>query len=332
MRLRHTEGTTTIVSVNAAPITGPDNRIIGGVLAFEDITRRVAAEAALRASEERYRSLFNSIDEGFCIVEMIFDENEKPIDYKFVECSPSFEKQTGIKNAIGKRMRELYPTHEQHWFDTYGRIARTGQPERFENRADALGRWYDVYAGRFGKPEDHQVAILFNDVTARKHTEEALRKSEESMRRMTESFTDYAIFTCDVQGRVLSWNTGAEKIFGYSEAEMLGEPSDKLYTPEDREDNVREKEMETARSNGSAADERWHMRKNQTRFYASGVMAPIFDKDVLVGYAKIARDLTEAKKIEEELTKYRTQLETLVEGRTAELEESNMSLRQEMLD
>jgi two-component system CheB/CheR fusion protein len=332
MHLHHSEGGVTVISVNAAPIMGPREKVVGGVLAFEDISGRVRVENQLRQSEKRYRDLFNSIDEGFCIIEMIFDDDGKAVDYKFLECSPSFEKQSGFKNAVGKRMRELYPEHEEHWFETYGQVAKTGEPARFENRAAALGKWFDVYAFRFGEPEENQVAVLFNDVTERKRVEDALRKSEETMRRMAASFSDYAIFIADLDGRVMSWNPGAEEIFGYSEEEMIGTMCNKLYTPEDRENHVPEKEMKVAREKGRASDERWHMRKDQSRFYASGVMAPIFDDGKLVGYAKIARDLTEAKKIEEELHRYRTDLEKLVEERTAELEESNISLRQEIID
>jgi PAS domain S-box-containing protein len=296
-----------------------------------DVRKRGDAEE-VRASEEKYRTLFESIDEGFCIIEMIFDGQERPVDYKFLEVSPSFEKQTGIKDAKGKRIREIVPSHEQYWFDIYGRIAITGEPARFENLAGQLNTWYDVYAFRFGAPADRQVAVLFNNINERKRTEEALRKSEERLRLMSESFTDYAIFMADVDGSVLSWNTGAEKIFGYSQDEIIGRAADILFTPEDRAAGVPEKEMATAREKGRASDERWHMRKDGSRFYASGVMAPLYDQGVLVGYGKIARDLTEAKKLEEELRRYRTQLETLVEERTAALEEMNVSLRQEIID
>jgi PAS domain S-box-containing protein len=328
--LHHPGREPTVVSVNAAPIIGESGAIVGGVLAFEDITRRVRAEAELRASEERYRSLFESIDEGFCIVEVIFDGNEKPVDYLFVEVSPSFEKQTGLKDAKGKRIRELVPLHEDHWFEVYGRIAETGEPARFENIAEQLGRWYDVYAFRFGAAENRQVAVLFNDVTERKRTEEALRKSEERLRLMSESFTDYAIFMMDVAGRVVSWNTGAEQIFGYSDAEIIGESAAILFTPEDRENHVPEKEKETARTKGRASDERWHLRKNGRRFYASGIMVPLFERGEMIGFAKIARDLTKQKQAEEELRRQHEELEAIVAGRTAELAEANEALRTEM--
>jgi PAS domain S-box-containing protein len=156
----------------------------------EELERRVAdrtaqlttVNEALRESEKKYRTLFDSIDEGFCTIEVLFDGNDNPIDYRFLEVNPSFEKQTGIQNAQGRRMREIAPQHEEHWFEIYGRIALTGEPVRFENQAAQLHRWYDVYAFRVGKPGDRKVAILFKDITERKRAEEELRQKEVSLR------------------------------------------------------------------------------------------------------------------------------------------------------
>ena len=131
---------------------------------------------ALARSESRYRTLFNSIDEGFCIIEVIFDDNEKPIDYRFLETNPSFEKQTGLVNAKGKSIRELVPKLEEYWYEIYGRIAATGEPHRFQNRAEELHAWYDVYAFRFGQPGERQVAVLFNDITERRGAEAEIDK------------------------------------------------------------------------------------------------------------------------------------------------------------
>ncbi|HXM26247.1 MAG TPA: PAS domain S-box protein, partial [Chthoniobacterales bacterium] len=154
--------------------------------AAEELERRVAdrtaqlttVNEALRESEKKYRTLFDSIDEGFCTIEVLFDGNDNPIDYRFLEVNPSFEKQTGIQNAQGRRMREIAPQHEEHWFEIYGRIALTGEPVRFENQAAHLHRWYDAYAFRVGEPGDRKVAILFKDITERKQAEEELRRSE----------------------------------------------------------------------------------------------------------------------------------------------------------
>ena len=137
-----------------------------------DITQRKHAEAALRESESRYRTLFESIDEGFSVIEVIFDEAGKPVDYRFLEVNAAFERHTGLVAAVGKTIRELVPTHDKHWFDIYGRVALTGEPVRFQDRAEALHRWFDAYAFRVGPPDSRRVAVIFNDITGRKRAEE----------------------------------------------------------------------------------------------------------------------------------------------------------------
>ena len=154
--------------------------------AAEELERRVADRTAqltaanemLRESEKKYRTLFDSIDEGFCTIEVLFDENDNPVDYRFLEVNPSFEKQTGIQNARGRRMRQIAPHHEERWFEICGRIALTGDPVRFESQAAQLHRWYDAYAFRVGEPGDRKVAILFNDITERKQAEAKLLLNE----------------------------------------------------------------------------------------------------------------------------------------------------------
>ena len=141
------------------------------LLAIEDITQRKLGSEALRRSEEKYRTLFDSIDEGFCTIEVLFNEHQAPIDYRFLETNPAFERQTGIPNATGRWMREIAPLHEEFWFETYGKIALTGESMRFEYPAANLDRFFDGFAFRIGDPSERRVAILFNDITARKREE-----------------------------------------------------------------------------------------------------------------------------------------------------------------
>jgi len=133
---------------------------------------------SLKLSEEKYRTLFDSIDEGFCIIEMVFDAKGKPSDYRFLEINASFERQTGLHNAQGKLMRTLVPNHEEHWFQIYGKVALTGEPVRFTNEAKAMNRYYDVFAFPVGEEKIRKVAILFNDISKRRILERQLQDSE----------------------------------------------------------------------------------------------------------------------------------------------------------
>ncbi|WP_445171897.1 ATP-binding protein, partial [Microcoleus sp.] len=156
-------------------------------LFFRDINDRKRMEAALRQSEERYRTLFESIDEGFSVIEMLFDENDTPIDYRFLEINPVFEQQTGLQQAVGKTARQLVPDIEDDWIKIYGQVALTGEPVRFENGSEVMKRWFDVYACRTGQPEARKVAIVFKDISDRKRIEATLRASEQRFRDMADN-------------------------------------------------------------------------------------------------------------------------------------------------
>ena len=139
---------------------------------LRDVTQRKRAEEALRESEERYRKLFDSIDEGFGIIEMLYDGQGRAVDYRILETNPAFGRMTGFADAAGKTSLELNPGAEANWFETLGRVAETGEDVRFESYAEALDRWFDVYASRVGGEGSRRVAIVFADTTERKRAEE----------------------------------------------------------------------------------------------------------------------------------------------------------------
>ena len=185
----------------------------------------------VREGEARYRTLFEAIDAGFCIIELLFAADGTPIDYRFLEVNPAFARQSGLTDAVGRRMRELVPEHEQYWFDVYGRVAITGEPTRLENGSAALGRWWDVHAFRVGEPMQRRVAVLFNDISARRQAELALRELNETLERRVAAAiaerkvladivegTDAFVQVADLDYRWLAINRAAadefERIFG----------------------------------------------------------------------------------------------------------------------
>ena len=157
------------------PYRTVENRIDGVVVTFVDISSRIKIEQQLVDSQQRYQTLFNSIDEGFGIFELIFSEDGTPVDYRFIEVNDAFARQTGLDKPIGRTARELVPGLEDHWVETYGRIALTHEPERFEAPASALGRYYESYAFPVSPKDEHRIGVLFRDISDRKEAEDQRR-------------------------------------------------------------------------------------------------------------------------------------------------------------
>ena len=158
-------------------------------------------------------------------------------------------------------------------------------------------RWYIARLLPYRSAEDHidGTVLTFIDITKRRAAEEELRKGEERMRLVAESTRDYAIITLDEQGVITSWNTGAELIFGYNKTEAEGAYYDFIFSAEDRSSGVPENELQSVRTHGRSEDERWHLRKDGSRFFCSGEVT-LLNGDTLQGYVKIARDLTGHKR------------------------------------
>ncbi|MCH5556519.1 PAS domain-containing hybrid sensor histidine kinase/response regulator [Pseudomonas syringae] len=155
-------------------IDGQAVRMIGAML---DMSQMRKAETALRQSEERSRAMLETIEAAFAIIQVRFDADDSPVDYRFIEANPAFERQAGV-DLRGKWVTEFAPDLERFWFEAYGNVAKTGEPASFENYAKAFERWFEVKAVRVGEPADRQIAVIFSDVTARRDAEERLRTSE----------------------------------------------------------------------------------------------------------------------------------------------------------
>jgi len=216
------------------PLKAEDYRVLGVNVTVHEITDRKQAEEALRRSQERYRTLFESLDEGFCVIEMLFDDNDKPIDYRFLEVNPAFEKQTGLVEAAGKTARELIPELEDFWFEIYGKVALTGEPVRFEHGSEAINRWFEVSAFRTPEPQSRQVAILFQDISDRKQSENLLLQQSEQMRLFVKhSPVGVAMFDSQMRYMLVSdrwlasYGLGAQNILGRSHYDIFPEVCDR---------------------------------------------------------------------------------------------------------
>jgi PAS domain S-box-containing protein len=363
-RIRRSDGAIRWIWAQGKPRFNDRNEVVQLFGLVQDITERKKAEEALRQSEERYRTLFETMLEGFCIIEVVFDAANKPVDYRFLDINPAFENQTGLHNAKGKLMRELAPAHEKHWFEIYGKIALTGEPARFENEARALNRWYDVSAVRVGGPESRKVAILFNDISERKRAEEALKKShdEQEIRvkertadlnetltelqkqvaqriRAEEAFRSASLYsrglleasldplvTISPEGKITDVNKATEAVTGISRERLIGSDFSDYFTEPDKARDGYKKVL----SEGMVID--YPLTIRHTSGHTTDVLynATVYKNPAgeIQGVFAAARDITEKKAAEAELEKYRLHLEDLVKNRTEELSRSNKDLEQ----
>ena len=206
---------------------------------LNDVSARRASEAVIKQHQARYRNLFVAIDEGFCIIEVIFDAEQKAIDYRFLEVNPAFEKHIGLVDAAGKRIRELAPNIEEFWITLYGNVALTGVAVRVEHESQSLGRWFEVHATLQGTAPSRCVAIIFNDITERKQAElralqldHALQEKNASLERataMAEKASQVAEKASQAKSAFLSsmsheLRTPLNAILGFAQMLEIGQP------------------------------------------------------------------------------------------------------------
>lgn len=167
------------------PVPDGAGSVAGVLVSLSEVTERVlasrqrdAAEASLRESEERYRAIFDSINEGFSLLDVQFDAEGRAVDVIIRDANPAQDRIDGVRALIGRSVREVLPDIEPKWFERYGHVARTGEPAHFEDWSEANQRWYEVDATRVGGPGSALVAIVYSDVTEGRRAAEVLRASE----------------------------------------------------------------------------------------------------------------------------------------------------------
>jgi PAS domain S-box-containing protein len=296
-------------------------------------------EESLRQSEEEYRVLFNSIEEGFCVIEVMFDQRSQPVNYRFLQVNPSFEKQSGLMAATGKTVLELIPKLEAQWFERMGQVALTGKSVRFVSEIKELERWLDVHAFRLGQTQSHKVAVLFNDITARRLAENTLRASEERFRAMFD-LGPIAIYSCDASGTIQEYNRRAAELWGrepkldQQQERFCG--SWRLHQPDGSpisHENSPMAEVLKGRVGGAKDVEVLVERPDGLRFPAIVNIVPLKNAEgQITGAINSFYDITERKQAEADARTINTQLERKVVERTAELEAANQESLNEITD
>ncbi|MGC2659382.1 MAG: chemotaxis protein CheB [Bryobacteraceae bacterium] len=264
------------------------------LLSIEDVTER------REIAEIRFQRLFETAKDGITVIDLdtqtVQDVNQQFLDltgYAREDFVGKTVLEAGKKLGLPQMERAIEAARESD-FVRYEDLELATR-DRGMLPVDVIGNSYKIGT---------QPVVQYNvrDISARQKASKALRESEQRFRLFVESVRDYALFQMDLNGCIVAWNTGAEHLLGWTEQQVMGKSAALVFTPEDIADGRPQQEMEMARAPGRAEDERWHIRKDGTRFFASGVLTQVCDDNGhLLGFAKVMRDVTLRREQEEEL-------------------------------
>ncbi|MBW4516122.1 MAG: PAS domain S-box protein [Timaviella obliquedivisa GSE-PSE-MK23-08B] len=302
-RVRHEAGHWVDVWERGYLQRNPLGEVIRVVGFTTDISDRKRAEAALQESKMRL---------DFSLEAAQFGDWDLDLRTHQAHRSLKHDQIFGYESLLPEWTYEMFLEHvlpeERETVDQHYRIAlENNEPWNIECRicrADQQVRWIWVLGYVYFNPQGEAIRMvgLVSDISDRKQSEAALRESESQFRLIVDSAKEYAIFTINLQGYITKWNSGAERLLGYSEAEAIGCKGEIIFTPEDNEQERAAYEIRTALTEGRAENERWHLRKNGSRFWASGLMMPLLDEtNTPQGVVKILQDKTAQRQASERL-------------------------------
>ncbi len=277
---------------------------------FTDVTERKGAEAALRESEEHYRSLFDNMLNGFAFCRMHFEEN-RPVDFTYLEVNRAFESLTGLKNVTGKRVSEVIPglrATNPEVFEVYGRVALTGRPEQFETYVEPMGMWFLISV--YSPQQEHFVAV-FDVITERKRAEEALHKTEERLRLALEA-ADFGTWDLDLVTGQAVRSPRHDQIFGYPEpqSEWTLEIALRHILPEDRQ-KILDAHTPAPGKTSMSVEARMRRADGSIGWVMSTGRFHYDDQGRPVRIIGVCADITDRKRAEESLRETRDYLEKL---------------------
>ncbi len=280
--------------LNARRIPRRDSQGRALLLAIEDTTER------RELAEIRFQRMFETAKDGMVVMD---GETGSIVDVNafFLELT-GFAREDFVGKAVSAAgaLLHLPQAGEVVAATREAEIVRYDDVELISR--DGRQICVDVVANRYMVGGQPVIQLNIRDISARKEATKALAESEARFRLLVDSTPDYAMFQMDESGTILTWNTGAQRLLGWSESEAVGQPNSILFVPEDVQTGQPQKEIEEACTQGRAEDERWHRRKDGSRFFASGVLAPLRDETGgLLGFAKIMRDVTERREQEDQL-------------------------------
>ena len=328
MIIQNVSGIKYPVNVSSAPMHDANGKINGAIVVFEDFTERKqnekelleAKEKLIQKAEDNYRMLFNAIDQGFFVIDILFDENDKPIDMYYVEANDAATKILGT-DYTGRRLREIDPNYEKYWVKIFGKVALTGQSIRMEQYAEPDKKWYSFYIFRIGDEKSRRIGNIFLDITARRQAEKELIEAKERLAQnaeekyrllfenMNEGFSlNKVIYNsegnpCDF--RYIEVNKAYKITTGLKAVDIIGKTL--LEIAPDIEQTWIEMFSDAAVTGKPAKLEDYNQSTN--RYYDNYTFSP------KKGYiACLIRDITDRKKMEEIMKSQKNILETVIEN------------------
>ncbi len=282
---------------------------------FRDVTERKERERRLRESEARFRTVAENLDE------VVWMTTEDPDQMVYV--NPKFEDVWGMDRETlyedsGVFVASVHPEDRDRVEQAYYGLPEDEYDLEYRVvRPDGDERWIHAHAVRVHDAEGrvHRIVGIAEDVTERRTREQRLQEEKAKFQSIVSEVEEYAIFMLDPQGKIQSWNTGAKRLHGYTEDEILGESIRVLYTEEERDAGLPQRDLETALEEDSTQDEGWCLRKDGSRFWASVTITPLRDDDgTLGGFSKVVRDMTQRRRQERRLAVSEQRHRTLVEN------------------
>jgi PAS domain S-box-containing protein len=323
MIIERPDGQVLPIIASTAPLRDAKGKITAAIVVFEDITERKKAEEALKQSEQRYSALFNSIPEGFSLVEIVHDKNNKAVDFRFLEINAAYAKlvNRSIEQIVGKTTREAFGPIEDYWYQLYDKVAKTGEFVHYENYVQLLDEYYEVYAWRADAA--NHVAILSTNITERKKTEKAIARQAELI-----DLSPDAIIVRKLEGTISFWSKGAENLYGWTKEEAVGQNINNLLKTEFP---VPPKEIEKRlEQDGKWSGEIAHTCANGNRIIVQSYWLGKFGADgkifeLLESNVDITPRILMQTKVEESavmLEEYANQMETLATKRAEQLKDA----------
>jgi two-component system CheB/CheR fusion protein len=302
---------------------------IGLIGITQNTTGRKLAEAALAESQERLRLIADNVPQVIWT-----NEPGGKADY-FNQRWYEYTGLTYEESAGPGWQAVVHPDDAPASVERWEKALAAGDVFDAEYRLRAVDGSYRWFIGRnVPLRADGEVVSWFGtatDINDLKEAQAALHETQERFRLLVEGAQDYAMFLLDQENVITFWSNGAERVFGWSEAEVLGRGGDLIFTPEDKAKGAVQHELTTALEEGRALDRRWHLRKDGSRLWTDGIMMRLNHEGGAVrGFAKIARDATDQRRAEDELAHARDEMEQRVLERTQELMATNNQLERTM--